>query len=536
MHAALTGDNILMELQKAVKALHLYPVEHPTLKIILEKSYSLIGEFLSQHGNIEWSIDKRGFYEAGRSGADNRQGSPELTKEFFIRHINKLSFFNGITVDEWMSFLLIFKERPEFVISAGGAGKYLSKKSVKGVVLGDTHYDEVHRLAEKVDKDCETSEDGDDIMLIGNEYYGEDEGLLLDSSDTNQTVDEIFDEFTALDDDDISLEELIARLQAEPNHYNYQLLAGKILSKTVPIIEEMDWPRLFPVVDIFFNDTLEEKSKGEEIRSIAQKSLQSLLTDSVIRYLIFRVCKRAEVKRAVIQGILATTGTSGVRLLMDALISREETYARRHIFNTILLFGESARGEAERRIHDGRWYIVRQMVAILREIGCQDSLSVLIKALRHPDGRVKMEVVKSLARFPGKETSDILLEIVKGNDDSLKLQAINTLGILKDTSAIEVLGDIALKRNAYAGKTKLRKEAVRALGMIGDSSAAPILKKLLKKKVWIGRKENEEVRALAAISLGKIGGEDVYTAIEQVARHATGLLYHACEKALKEMR
>jgi HEAT repeat protein len=233
--------------------------------------------------------------------------------------------------------------------------------------------------------------------------------------------------------------------------------------------------------------------------------------------------------------MLLLSEDEGMKHLLHTLAETKEAPVRRTIYNTLLLFGEAAREEAERRIKDERWFVVRQMVSLLGEIGSIHSIEALSKVLDHPELRVRNAVVKSLGRIQSNDSAIILITTLNGSDRPLFLNTIIALGVLKDPSAIETLGELALKGNAFSGNLEIRKEAVKSLGLIGNDRAIPTLTRLISRKVWFGKHDHEELRALAVISLGKIGGEAAHRVVEHMVKSAEGVVKIACNKALKEM-
>jgi HEAT repeat protein len=198
-----------------------------------------------------------------------------------------------------------------------------------------------------------------------------------------------------------------------------------------------------------------------------------------------------------------------VPFLLDKLKLSEERYVRKNLFDLILLFGETAREHIESRLDRDEWFVVRQMVSLLGYIKSPKSFEALRNCLNYPDIRVKKEVIKTLAKF---RTEDSIRELVKtffSTENSLALQAILSLGAIKETFAIPALLQL-LKRQDFWGKFhEIKKETVKALGNIGDPKALPELHNIINKKVFWRKKSHEELRALAALSLGKIEGNDV---------------------------
>lgn len=253
-------------------------------------------------------------------------------------------------------------------------------------------------------------------------------------------------------------------------------------------------------------------------------------------YLIARLCGRREERRKEIQKMLIMLGENAMKQLLTALVNTEAAYARRLLFNTLAIFGEMMRLEAEKRLDDEKWFVVRQMVSLLGEIGSPQSLEAIKTAFGHKDIRVKKEVIKAVAKIPSAGSTTFLLERLNENNLQLKLQAIISLGMLKDTAAVEPLENLALKRSFFGKTIEVRKEAARSIGMIGGDRATTVLKNLLKKRVFWGKKQNDEVRSVAAISLGKIGGNDAMEALEETAGVSKGIVRIACQRAMEGMR
>ncbi|MDP2690158.1 MAG: HEAT repeat domain-containing protein, partial [Deltaproteobacteria bacterium] len=271
----------------------------------------------------------------------------------------------------------------------------------------------------------------------------------------------------------------------------------------------------------------------ENIRKTASEQLTGLLTAEMLHYLVGRAGAKEEGFRPAIQRMLAFAGTEAAELLLTAIIEAPEAATRRSLFNALVLFGPAIRKQVEARLSSPEWYVARQMVALLGELGDPQALDAIEKAYEHADARVKREVLKSLMKISSPRSTEMLLRALNEDDQTLMTQAIISLGVLKDSSVIDVLGSIALKRESFADLMEPKKEAIKALGVIGDPRAVPLLTRILFKKVWFGRKTNEEARSLAAYSLGLIGGEEACGALKKAMESSEGELYAACKRILE---
>ncbi|MCP3677872.1 MAG: HEAT repeat domain-containing protein [Deltaproteobacteria bacterium] len=535
-----TSENILKELNKAVKALNFYPDNHPNLDGAINSCYAILTKALAVQESIEWTVDKRGFYERQQPILSAQGWLATLAKEFFLRHIKGIAFSRGVSLDEFKTFLSLLKEEPESLLKRGSVGAQIASQGIKGINIEDVQYQDVHKTTKEVEEEQEEPSLDFKIEEEGEEEEEEAEAegeTGIFEAESLESILQGIDGLDELDEDEKekTLPELLEELNVEIDAGRYLGVASDISDRVAHCCAENEWDRVFPIIEVFLLHSSQEGQKPEAIASIAHDTLRALLTGETIIHLIDRLKHSKEENIAAIQQMLLIAEQEGMILLLNALAEIKEAHARRTIYDTLLLYGETVRDEAERRINDERWFVVRQMVSLLGEIGSFHSMEVLGKALNHSELRVRKEVIKSLGKIPCRDSSVILLSTLSGSDKSLVPNVIIALGVLKDPAAIESLGELAHKRNALSYNLEIRKEAVKSLGLIGNERAIPTLTRLISRKVWFGKQENEELRAFAVISLGKIGGEAARRVIEHTVKSAQGIVRHACDKTLKEM-
>lgn len=535
MSAQLTTETILIEFAKTVKAAHFYPEGHPNMEAVIERTYNLLKEAVKEKGNITWVVERTGFLEGKLPIGRSHKPLEGLAKDMFLKKIREITFTPDATLKEWKDLLIIFTMNSDSLKKGGGFEKLVVAKEIKGIQLNEMRYEDirksiVEREEEKKKKESE----------IGKEEEHSAERPSKDTTEDAMQKEEIIrsleEQLKAVEEKEETIEILLAKLEKEQNTITYQTIVNKIMKKIEFFREEKNWDGLFPALAVFTAHSNPRSRYNKEQQNIASEKLKELLAPEIIDYLVTRLCNRKEDRRDEIQHMLHLLGEEAMKHLLDALIVTEDNHARRQIFNTLALFGEAVRLEAENSLEDERWFVVRQMVSLLGEIGSLQSLNAIKTAFSKKDIRVKKEVLKALGRMPAKESSTFLLERLGESNPSLKMQAIISLGVLKEQAAVEPLGELAVKRDFFNEMIDIRKEAIKSLGLIGGEKAITILKNLLKKQVFWGKKPNDEIRSLAAISLGRIGGSDVREVLEEVSKTSRGLVHIACKKAMEGVK
>ena len=81
----------------------------------------------------------------------------------------------------------------------------------------------------------------------------------------------------------------------------------------------------------------------------------------------------------------------------------------------------------------------------------------------------------------------------------------------------------------------LKKDTIRSLGEIRDNQATPELIKILKKKSWMRRQLNDELRAAAAAALGDIADEDTRKILDKATNDRNTAVARAAAQAIKQL-
>ncbi len=530
MSGPLTTETILIEFAKTVKVIGFYPEGHPNLEAFIEKTFNLLKDAINEKGYIKWVVERTGFMEGKLAIGKGRKSLEALAKELFFKRVREINFTQDATLKEWKDFLSILKMDTDSLKKAGGLEKLLLIKEIKGIELNEMNYADIRKKVIEIEEAKKKEE------LEASQKEEKEETVAESEPKEEEVIHSMEEQLKAIEESEETVEVLLDKLEKEENTMLYKTIAHKIMEKIKPLQEEKNMEGLFPVIVTLTAHSGPESRRLPEQKDIASLYLKGLLHSDMIGYMITRLCSRHEERRKEIQQILILSGEEAMKQLLTSLVDRDEAYSRRQIFNALIMFGEMVRLEAEKCLDDERWFVVRQMVSLLGEIGSPWSLEAIKTAFGHKDVRIKKEVLKAVAKIPSNESTTFLLEKLLEDNAALKFQVIISLGVLKDPAAVEPLGNFALKRDFFNEDIELRKEAARSLGMIGGKGATVILKNLLQKRVFWGRKQNDEVRSVAAISLGRIGGKDAIDLLEEMARTSKGIVHIACKKAMEGIK
>jgi len=184
-------------------------------------------------------------------------------------------------------------------------------------------------------------------------------------------------------------------------------------------------------------------------------------------------------------------------------------------------------------LSDPRWYLVRNVVYVLRLMRETQATSSLEPLVTHEDPRVRAELTHCLAEIGGERAEAMLATLLNDAEKSLRLLAAKKLGQAGGARAANLLGE-HIRRDAFLRRDPDEKsEMFDALGRTGSDDALPVLEKLIRKRSLLNWRDTSEMRKCAILAVGRLGTDKARDVLEVTARHARGSLRKAALEALR---
>lgn len=191
-----------------------------------------------------------------------------------------------------------------------------------------------------------------------------------------------------------------------------------------------------------------------------------------------------------------------IKPLIEAVVVESVSGTRRFLLSLLSELGKPVAAEAAKRIADDRWYVVRNMIYLIRECGGRDHEAILRLFLSHGNEKVRFEAVRTLLSFDVPDAPALIEPYLKSHDPELHARGIKLAGAYRLKSAVpallKLLGRKGLSDSMYRTKVQL----LKALGEIGDEGAIKALaalydSKSLLHKEKLGKLKAEIFRSLA---------------------------------------
>jgi HEAT repeat protein len=199
--------------------------------------------------------------------------------------------------------------------------------------------------------------------------------------------------------------------------------------------------------------------------------------------------------------LLSVLGDSMIDPLLEVLADEQDMTSRKALIELISSSAHDYIPELGARLTDHRWYLVRNVVAILGSTHSSEALPFLQRTLRHSDARVRRETIRALAGIRGPLAGSMLAAALNDADAQNVQAAARYLGLVGAMSAVPALEQVALGESLGNHETPVRVEAIGALAKLGSPTSVAVMNELTRKKGLFGGGQPREIRdaALAAI-------------------------------------
>ncbi len=224
-------------------------------------------------------------------------------------------------------------------------------------------------------------------------------------------------------------------------------------------------------------------------------------------------------------------GDQAVDWLNLALAESQQRRTRRVLAEAI---AQLCRDEPERLapwLADPRWYVVRNIVHILGWIGGDRTLGLLETAMRHPEPRVRQEVIAALGQTNLEQARPLLLGMLQGADPRTFCSVLHQLSVARDPQTAGVLMGYLADPLLEQRPLEVRRAIYSALAATGGDQILSEREQELHKGNWFSRYQEAHRQAVARC-IARIGTPTARMILERGSRSKRTPVRKACAEAL----
>jgi HEAT repeat protein len=222
--------------------------------------------------------------------------------------------------------------------------------------------------------------------------------------------------------------------------------------------------------------------------------------------------------RAVILGV----GDPFVELLIQRLSDETSMSLRHYYLECLYEIGDAAKEAAILNLADKRWYVVRNMVILLRRFGDSSVLRHFRTLAGHRHPKVRQEVIRTLYAFRHVEADTLLQREFRSSDHDIILAAIQLAEQSRNPGILECLRRVLDMKLIASAEYELKRAAIKTLGKIANPVILPDLERILSQKSLFASNLLNRLKVDIVRSLEGYPILEVSPLLEKIRKYDTG--------------
>ena len=251
--------------------------------------------------------------------------------------------------------------------------------------------------------------------------------------------------------------------------------------------------------------------RGEAITRLHAALLRPELLDAAIDH--FLSLDRLRLSQEA-PSYLETTGDAFLQHLLARLEGEQDRTNRGRLVDVIRYIGPTALPSLLTALGSSSWYLVRNALTLLAELGNASCLHAITPQVNHPEPRVRRAAVRALWKLCGLAAEPHLLARMKETDAETMQELLFALGQLHSEKSVGPISELAQDKRVLE---RLRIQALETLGHIASPRAMPALLECMRRKGFFNPGEPSAIRMAAAKALVALGTPEARAALQKMA-------------------
>ena len=504
-------DAALNALAKAMKALNFYPPEHPQREECLSAAFGqLVNLVRDDELILLWSRD--GCTVADRAALKSTSTTAKaLAREMLTRKLQRLIILPQLSLPDLKAFLAIVSADAAAIYDGGGIEAEMLRSGI--TTIGANEVD-LSLLKGLQPEEPESREEEAGLLTGSAEQEPAEQAEQSEEGEEEEPLDVRFSQ--------LGMDILLGMLKAEKKEAQFLQVAREVIDAAEELKRQGAFETLPPAIEVLLDVQAEEQRPAAQ-REFIRYALEQISGGAMTAYLLESIEERSAENEAMLDRLCAVIGHSLAYPLIQRLCVAESLHARKAIAIALTRSGVAALPALIPMLKDERWYVVRNMVTILGEIGSVEAVSALQLVVRHPEPKVRKEIIKALLKINSQGAAQTIISLLDDEDEEVVWQAIYSLGTIRSRAAVRPLLEILTVPDAFLKELALKKNALAAIGRIGDRQATATLLDIIGRRGWLAPGRWQELKIATAAALGQLGDETAIPLLKKLARRNTPL-------------
>lgn len=532
--------DVIQTLLKAKKTIRMYPENNPVYAKTVDDIHARLADFFSYRDSLDLRIKQNEIFFDSEQVYFNPDKEDNLALFFFKDGLRELSFKREISREELTEFLKI-------------TALDFDREAVDDDIVTLLWERDFQNIRYVVDEAFLLEDDAYETKAVASlkEEAPEVDDLLRAYADSFNAEEVKEVAIVPLTDKD--LQSLVREIERDQEGKT-----GKLSDILFEMLFLSDSPAELEDVNRFLADVMLYSLRHGDIRIVVDnlKRTQTVVAGASVPEALKGLLRRlpsmlhsADAMKAfgeildsavpvddeVINELVQFLDRNAITPLIGLLGDIQGIRGRKQVISMLIHLGKKDLQALAKGLHDTRWFVVRNVIYILRHIGDKKAVEYLLSTARHSDPRVRKESIKALGELKSPHALQTLREFFDDPDSSIRKAAAKALGAIGSETAKRILMERITAKEFLKQDFEEKREIYEALSQWSDSDLIEFLLRQLRKTSLFYRARTDENRACAAHCLGLIGRQDALSALRKLQDASNPLLREYVTNAVRRI-
>jgi HEAT repeat protein len=534
--------DILQNIVKAKKTFRMYPQNNPIYMKTLEESYAKFRHYFDYKDSLSLKIKQNGIYYDSEQIYFNQEKEDNLALFFFKDGLRELTFKKGMLLEELEEFLKI-------------TAMDFDRDAVDDdivILLWERDFQNIHYVVdESILVDIDDADYATSAEEKGHEKVTDVNDLMKAYSDGFMEDEVKTISIVPLADKDLQM--LVKELEKDATDK-----VGKLVTILFEIIYQADMKSDIEDTVTFLNDAVRYSMTHGDIQTVlhVMKNAKQTMDDpsflddekkylkmiplylgseEIVGLLAELLDSGIDIDVKIFEELIDFFDKNAIDPLVKYLGELKTIRARKYVIDALTVVGKKDIQALSRGLNDQRWYVVRNIIYILRKIGDKRAIEYLLKTIRHGDVRVRKEVIKALGELGGREVIQALRECLDDPDMHVRASAAKAFATIGSEASKKIILDKIAGKEFREKDFDEKREFFEVLSQWKDTDVYVFLVKILKTRSFFNRAKLLESKAGAAYCLGLIGNKDALPLLHKIKDSSNKLLKDFSYTAIRKL-
>ena len=534
--------DILQNIVKAKKTFRMYPENNPIYMKTLEESYAKFRHYFDYKDSLSLKIKQNSIYYDSEQIYFNQEKEDNLALFFFKDGLRELTFKKGMLLEELEEFLKITAMDFDRDAVDDDIVILLWERDFQNIhyVVDDSilvDIDEEDYAATAEEKGHEKVTDVNDLMKAYSDGFMEDEVktisiVPLADKDLQMLVKELEKDAT----------DKVGKLVTILFEIIYQADMKSDIEDTVTFLNDavrfsMTHGDIQTVLHVMKNakQTMDDPSCPDDEKKYLKMIPLYLGSEEIVGLLAELLDSGIDIDVKIFEELIDFFDKNAIDPLVKYLGELKTIRARKYVIDALTVVGKKDIQALSRGLNDQRWYVVRNIIYILRKIGDKRAIEYLLKTIRHGDVRVRKEVIKALGELGEREVIQTLRECLDDPDMQVRTAAAKAFANIGSEASKKIILDKIAGKEFREKDFDEKREFFEVLSQWKDTDVYGFLVKILKTRSFFNRAKLLESKAGAAYCLGLIGNKDALPLLHKIKDSSNKLLRDFSYTAIRKL-